>query len=216
MCPLEIHKMRQRGEWEGPDSVYNTWLLSNNSRRKWFPYKFFPEIYPDWEEKKNQIFEEENGMEFSLENHPSLLSSVDKDDKNNCRPSSSKSENKHIMLDTSEQDLDSSYCNTQDSDTEDDSNTNGSASEQNLYISRGESDSENSDIAIARPEKKKKKIKDKKAIVNIKLEHLLPSFRIKETIFISDNKSQDESKSNIKKFVPVKQAEDIIILGDSD
>ena len=40
-------------------------------------------------------------------------------------------ENKHIMLDTSEQDLSSSYRDAQDSDAEDDSSTNGSASEQN-------------------------------------------------------------------------------------
>ena len=152
---LEIHKIRQRGEWEGPDSMYDAWLHSNNSRRKWFPYKFFAKIYPDWEEKKNQLLEEENRVEFSLENQPSLLSSADKDDKNNWRPSSSKSENKRIMLDNSERDLDSSYRNTQGSDAEDDSSTNGSACEQNLFISRSESDSENSDIAIARPEKKK-------------------------------------------------------------
>ena len=24
---LEIYEMRQRGEWEGPDSVYDAWLL---------------------------------------------------------------------------------------------------------------------------------------------------------------------------------------------
>ena len=56
------------------------------------------------------------------------------------------------MLDNSEQDLDSSYRETQDSDAEDTSSTNGSASEQNLFIFLSESDSENSDIATARPE----------------------------------------------------------------
>ena len=125
---LEIYEMRQRGEWEGPDSVYEAWLLPNNSRRKWFPNKFFAKLYHDWEEKTNQLFEEENRVEFSFENQLSLHSSVDIDGKNNCRPSSSKSENKHIMLDNSEQDLDSSYCDTQNSDTEDASSTNGSAS----------------------------------------------------------------------------------------
>ena len=68
---------------------------------------------------------------------------------------SSKSENKHIILDTSEQQLNWSYCHTQDSDTEDNSNTNGSASEQSVFSA---SDSENSDIAIAWPEKKKKRM----------------------------------------------------------
>ena len=49
-----------------------------------------------------------------------LHSAIDINDKNYCRPLSSKSENKHIMLDTSEQELNSSYCGTQDSDREDD------------------------------------------------------------------------------------------------
>ena len=98
---LEIYEMRQRGEWEGPDSVYDAWLLSNNSRRKWFPYKFFTKIYPVWEQKKNQLFEEKNQVEFCLENQASLYSTVDIDDKSNCRPSSLRSEKKQIMLDTS-------------------------------------------------------------------------------------------------------------------
>ena len=38
------------------------------------------------------------------------------------------------MLDTSEQYLNSSYRDTQDSDTEDDSSTNGSANEQNSSL----------------------------------------------------------------------------------
>ena len=83
-----------------------------------------------------------------------------------------------------------------------------------------EFDSENSDAAIARPKKKTKKIEEESGSesegINIKLEQFLPSLGIKETIVISNDESQDESKSNIKKFVPVKQVEDIIILSDSD
>ena len=79
---------------------------------------------------------------------------------------------------------------------------------------------QNSDIAISRSEKKKKKIEEESGSesegMNIELEQFLPSIEIKETIFISDDESQDESKSNIKKFVPVKQVEDIFILKDSD
>ena len=79
---------------------------------------------------------------------------------------------------------------------------------------------QNSDIAIARSEKKKKKIEEESGSesegMNIELEQFSPSIEIKETIFISDDESQDESKSNIKKFVPVKQVEDIFILSDSD
>ena len=73
---------------------------------------------------------------ISLENQSSLHSTVHIDDKNNCRPSSSKSKTKPIVLDNSEQDLDSSYRDTQDSNTEDASSTNESASEQNLLISK--------------------------------------------------------------------------------
>ena len=38
------------------------------------------------------------------------------------------------MLDTSEQDLNPSYCKIQDTETVDNSNTNGSASKQNLFL----------------------------------------------------------------------------------
>ena len=110
---------------------------------------------------------------------------------------------------------------TRDSNTEEGPSTNGRARDQNLFISIRESDSENSGIAIARPKKKKKKIEEEsgqtdKHRINIKLEQLLPSIGIKETIVVSDDESQDESKSIIKKFVPVKQVENIIILSDSD
>ena len=83
-----------------------------------------------------------------------------------------------------------------------------------------ESDSENSDIAMTRLKKTKKKIEEENGSesegINIKLEQFLPSIGIKETIVISNDKSQDESKSIIKKFVPVKQVEDITSLSDSD
>ena len=103
--------------------------------------------------------------ELNLEDQSSLYSTVDIDDRNNCRPSSAKSENKHIILDTSEQALSSSYCNNQDSNTEDHSSTNRNTSDQNLFISMTESDSENSEIDIARL--KKKKIK-KQVVVKVK------------------------------------------------
>ena len=70
--------------------MYDAWLLSNDSRKKWFPYKLFTQIYPDLEEKKNQLFEEENRVGFSLEDQSSLHSAVDIDDKNTCWSSSSK------------------------------------------------------------------------------------------------------------------------------
>ena len=166
--------------------MYDAWLLSNNSKRKWFPYKLFTKIYPDWEEKKNQPFEEEKRVEFSLEDQTSLHSTVDIDDRNNWRPSSLESTNKHIILDTPEQDFSSSYRDTHDSNTEDDSSTNGSAIDQNLFISMGKSDSENSDNAIGIPKKKKKKREEESDSesegINIKLEQFLPSIGVKKTI----------------------------------
>ena len=132
-----------------------------------------------------------NRAEFNLEDQTSLHSTVDMDDKNNCRPSSLKSANKHIILDIPEQGLNSSYRDTQD--TEDDSSTNGSAIDQSLFISMSKSDSENSGNSIAIPKKKKKKIEEESGSesegINIKLEQFLPSIGIKETIVISDDES---------------------------
>ena len=45
-----IFEMRQRSNWEGPDSVYDACLLSTRTTRKWFPYKHFVRLFPDWEE----------------------------------------------------------------------------------------------------------------------------------------------------------------------
>ena len=90
-------------------------------------------------DKINQL----NQIEFSLENQSFLHSTVNIDDSNKFRPSSSKSENKHIMLGTSEQDLNSSYRDTQDSEIEDDSSTSRNTSELNVLISKSELDSEN-------------------------------------------------------------------------
>ena len=117
-------------------------------------------IYPDWEENSNQLFEEENQVEISLEDLSSLHSTVDLDDRNNCNLSVQNLKKKHVMLDTYAQDLSSSYRDTQDSDTEDDQSTsdqNGRASDQNVFISMSESDSENSDIAIESQKRKRKR-----------------------------------------------------------
>ena len=96
--------------------------------------------------------------------------------------------------------------------------TNGSASEQNFF---SESDSENSDTATVWPEKKNKTIVEESGSesegINIKLEQFLPSFGIKETtIIFCDDESQDESKSNINTFIPVKQVENTDIFSHSD
>ena len=78
---LEIYEIRQMREWEVHKAVYDAWVLSNNQRREWFPYKFFIKIYPDQKEKKNQLFEDKNRVKFSLEDQLSLHLTVNIDGK---------------------------------------------------------------------------------------------------------------------------------------
>ena len=57
---FNIYEMRQRNNWEGADSVYDAWLLSNNMPRKWFPYKKFISMFPEWEHQRLLIYNKEN------------------------------------------------------------------------------------------------------------------------------------------------------------
>ena len=57
---IDIYEMRQRNNWEGADSVYDAWLLSNNMPRKWFPYKKFISMFPEWEHQRLLIYNKEN------------------------------------------------------------------------------------------------------------------------------------------------------------
>ena len=45
---VKIFEMRERNGWQGPDSVYDAWLLTNENRRSWFDYDLFHEKYPDY------------------------------------------------------------------------------------------------------------------------------------------------------------------------
>ena len=63
-----------------------------------------------------------------------------------------------------------------------------------------ESESKNSDIAISRPKKKNTEEESGSDSKGLNIEQFFPSFGIKETIFISDNESEDESKENINFF----------------
>ena len=45
---IEVYRMRQRTNWEGPDSIYDAWLLLSNFTRKWFDNVAFLEKHPDW------------------------------------------------------------------------------------------------------------------------------------------------------------------------
>ena len=56
----DIYEMQQRINWEGADSVYDAWLLSNNMPRKWFPYKKFISMFPEWETQRLLIYNKEN------------------------------------------------------------------------------------------------------------------------------------------------------------
>ena len=56
----DIYEMRQRNNWEGADSVYDAWLLSNNMPRKWFPYKKFISMFPEWETQRLLIYNKES------------------------------------------------------------------------------------------------------------------------------------------------------------
>ena len=57
---FNIYQMRQRNNWEGADSMYDAWLLSNNTPRKWFPYKKFISMFPEWETQRLLIWNKEN------------------------------------------------------------------------------------------------------------------------------------------------------------
>ena len=63
---LDIYEMRQRNNWEGADSMYDAWLLSNNMPRKWFRYKKFISMLPEWETQRLLIYNKEN-MEQCLQ-----------------------------------------------------------------------------------------------------------------------------------------------------
>jgi len=45
-----IFKMRERQDWQGPDSIFDAWLLYHGKRRTWFPYAEFIELYPEYME----------------------------------------------------------------------------------------------------------------------------------------------------------------------
>ena len=66
---IDIYEMRQRNNWEGADNVYDAWLLSNNTPRKWFPYKKFISMFPEWETQRLFIYNKEN-LEHCSQSRP--------------------------------------------------------------------------------------------------------------------------------------------------
>ena len=57
---FDIYEMRQRNNREGADSVYDAWLLSSNTPRKWFPYQKFISMFPEWETQRLLIYNKKN------------------------------------------------------------------------------------------------------------------------------------------------------------
>ena len=57
---FNIYEMRQRNNWECADSVYDAWLLPNKTTRKWFPYKKFISMFPEWEHQRLLFYNKEN------------------------------------------------------------------------------------------------------------------------------------------------------------
>ena len=52
--------MQQRNNWEGADSVYDAWILSDNTPKKWFPYKKFISLFPESELQRLLIYKKQN------------------------------------------------------------------------------------------------------------------------------------------------------------
>ena len=52
--------MRQRNNCKGADSTYDAWLLSNNTPKKWFPYKKFISMFSERETQRLLISNKEN------------------------------------------------------------------------------------------------------------------------------------------------------------
>ena len=40
--------------------MYDAWLLSNNMPRKWFPYKKFISMFPEWETQRLPMYSKQN------------------------------------------------------------------------------------------------------------------------------------------------------------
>ena len=45
----KLFTIRQRNNWEGPDSMYDAWLLLNREKRDWFRYDLFYQRYPKYD-----------------------------------------------------------------------------------------------------------------------------------------------------------------------
>ena len=70
----QMFQRRFRNDWEGPDSVYDAWLLQNGMERPWFDRHLFDMEFPDFDieftqpkqKKRRRIIEEEDEDEETV------------------------------------------------------------------------------------------------------------------------------------------------------
>ena len=163
---LEIYGMRHRTEWQGADTSYDAWLLCINIRRSWFPYQTFIEMFPRWEEKRKQIFELENPVEFVLSKEKKQLPDAKAIFKNEPKITPGEKFNVEAYFKNSPV-VKSSSGNKKRIDSDD----------EEKETVEGEDDQ--SFEKIKAPKRKKRKIEeisDEEEDLEIKLEYLLPSY----------------------------------------
>ena len=65
---LKVFEKRRSNDWQGPDSVYDLWLLGMGESRTWFPIEVFEAEYPDFQEQvEKSVQEMEREQEFEEE-----------------------------------------------------------------------------------------------------------------------------------------------------
>ena len=55
---IEVYEERYQNDWQGPDSVFDLWLLGQGRERSWFPLEIFEAEHPEYKELVNSMLEE--------------------------------------------------------------------------------------------------------------------------------------------------------------
>ena len=77
---INAFEMRLRGNWNGSDSVYDTWLLAQGKRRSLFNYDEFFRLYPDFEEKRQKLMELREGKSDKEKETESTFGNMEESD----------------------------------------------------------------------------------------------------------------------------------------
>jgi len=81
-----MFRMRERNDWQDPDSISDAWLLFHGKQRSWFPYYDFMELFPEYKEirPKTKIltFIESEDEENELDEENDSEKESDSDDEN--------------------------------------------------------------------------------------------------------------------------------------